>query len=91
MMKTITISCSLMISREQTHDLLCAELSLPEYYGRNLDALHDCLTAISEPTCLRFENVSDARERLGGFARGLFRVLEDSAEENPCLCVELTD
>ena len=90
-MNLITIDCALMTSREQTHYLLSELLELPEYYGRNLDALHDCLTAVTQPTTLCFVNVSDARERLGGFARGLFRVLEDSAEENPCLYVELCD
>jgi ribonuclease inhibitor len=31
-------------TKEQFHDALAVELPLPDYYGRNLDALYDVLT-----------------------------------------------
>ena len=37
-------------SREALHRTLAAGLRLPDWYGGNLDALHDCLTDITEPT-----------------------------------------
>ena len=30
--------------KEEGHDYLMRALNLPDYYGRNLDALYDCLT-----------------------------------------------
>ena len=33
--------------KERGHDYLAEELNLPDYYGKNLDALYDCLTEIS--------------------------------------------
>lgn len=33
--------------KENGHDYLADALGLPEYYGKNLDALYDCLTEIS--------------------------------------------
>ena len=30
-------------TKEQFHDAVKEQLHLPEYYGRNLDALHDCI------------------------------------------------
>lgn len=30
--------------REKGHDYLIEALNLPDYYGKNLDALYDCLT-----------------------------------------------
>ena len=30
--------------KERGHDYLMEALGLPDYYGRNLDALYDCLT-----------------------------------------------
>ena len=30
--------------KEQGHDYLMEALDLPDYYGKNLDALYDCLT-----------------------------------------------
>ncbi len=33
-----------METKEQAHEYLSDKLNFPDYYGRNLDALHDCLT-----------------------------------------------
>lgn len=32
--------------KKQGHDYLKEALNLPDYYGKNLDALYDCLTEI---------------------------------------------
>ena len=40
-------------SRETLHQRLSELLHLPAWYGRNLDALHDCLTELREPVALR--------------------------------------
>ena len=32
--------------KEKGHDYLMEALNLPDYYGKNLDALYDCLTEI---------------------------------------------
>lgn len=84
-MKRIEIDCSLFTSREETHRVLARELELPDYYGANLDALYDCLTERSEETQVVFVDDGSMKERLGGFADGLFSVFRDSAEENPRL------
>ena len=33
-----------MVSREEAHAYLKDTFGFPDYYGKNLDALHDCLT-----------------------------------------------
>ena len=43
-MTHIVLDGSAIRDREGLHALLAERLSLPEHYGRNLDALHDCLT-----------------------------------------------
>ena len=53
-------------SREALHRTLAAGLRLPDWYGGNLDALHDCLTDITEPT----ELVIRAGRLRGGAAAG---------------------
>ena len=49
MSKTI-LDGARMGSRAELHDALAAAFSLPAHYGRNLDALWDCLTERREGT-----------------------------------------
>ena len=39
-------------SQETLHAFLKKKMELPDYYGANLSALADCLSEISEPTCI---------------------------------------
>ena len=43
-MRTIMLDGSLYKSKQELHEALKRLLSLPEYYGMNADALHDCLS-----------------------------------------------
>lgn len=52
-------------SRETLHQRLTELLQLPAWYGRNLDALHDCLTELREPVTLRVIHAHALRETLG--------------------------
>ena len=81
-MEIIRLDGARLCVREEAMDLLGQMLALPEWWGRNLDALHDCLTDLG-PARLELRG----REELEGtpFGRRLLRVLEDSAVENPCL------
>lgn len=86
-METVRLSGSLLRRRETAMELLGAALELPDWWGRNLDALYDCLT---QPVCavrLVVEGRRDVEET--AFGRRLLRVLEDAAEENPHLELEL--
>lgn len=42
--------------KQEKHDYLIRKLKLPAYYGRNLDALYDCLTEIGEETEIEIIN-----------------------------------
>ncbi len=42
--------------KEKKHDYLKEELNFPDYYGRNLDALYDCLTEIGTETEIKLIN-----------------------------------
>ena len=47
-MKRVELIASQLTDKEVLHDVLAEELQLPEWYGRNLDALHDCLTELTD-------------------------------------------
>lgn len=74
-------------SREALHRALKEQLSLPDWYGNNLDALFDCLTSLPEPAELTVLNAGKLRESLGGYVRSLCHVLCDSEKENENLTV----
>lgn len=74
-----------ILSRDDLHDALSRQLSLPEYYGRNLDALYDCLTDLSEPTELHLAHKAELTATLGIYADVFETVLRDACAENACL------
>ena len=78
-MKEIVIDCAGMTSPRQLPAALAEALDFPQWYGNNLNALHDCLTDLSQPVRLTIRGIDE----LGIFAGGFCRVLEDSREENP--------
>lgn len=78
-------------SREALHQALSALLAFPAYYGKNLDALHDCLTDLSEPSELVLRGEAALSGLLGRRADAFRRVLRDSAAENPLLTVRWED
>ena len=84
-MREYTINCAGVETARQLHEVLRRELNFPEWYGCNLDALHDLLTAICEPTRLIMKDFST----LPSFALGFRLVLNDCEEENPNLFVDL--
>lgn len=78
-MRVYTIDCTEISGPRDFHETIAREMSFPEWYGSNLDALHDLLTAISQDTELRLPHF----DTLPPFSRGFRRVMEDAAAENP--------
>lgn len=75
--------------RELLHDTLQRGLSLPPYYGRNLDALHDLLEERTEDTEIALIHAAALRQTLGRYGEKLLNVLRQAAEENPCLHIQI--
>lgn len=67
---------------DAVYDYLTKELSLPPWFGRNLDALHDCLTDIAAPT--RLILTGTAASCAGAF----LPVIKDAAGRNRNLSME---
>lgn len=84
-MRTIIIDGRDMTTREDAHSHLAKTLSLPYYYGKNLDALHDCLTDISEPTHIIVTHCSTIMRALGAYGLSILKVLNNSSKENNSL------
>ena len=73
-------------SIDEIQDLLAEKLELSPYYGRNLDALYDCLTEETSDLCIGIYGRPED-DRLHYYFGRLLRVFGDAEKENPHLCV----
>ena len=79
--------------RTELHDRIEQALPVPEWYGRNLDALYDVLT---EPSfggdCLIcFTGCAGPGEKMPRYMEAMRQVCSAASEENPGLCVDFWD
>lgn len=72
---------------EWIHEYISFELEFPEYYGRNLDALYDQLTSLTEDICLGVFCPPKDESRLSKYLDRVGKVMRDAEAENPHLCV----
>lgn len=81
-MKMVTINGEDFHTIAELHDTLQQKLELPDFYGKNLDALWDCLTGMIElPLQMEWLNYDVSRERLGDKADQVLSVLEEAQAE----------
>ncbi len=66
--------------KEGLHELLAQKLPLPDYYGKNLDALYDCLVDPHERWNIRFTGCEQAEQALGDYFSGLKESFSDAQE-----------
>ena len=85
-MKKVILDFTAAESNEEVQDLIQNEMDLPEYYGRNLDALYDCLTEIHEDTAIGFYQTMDGSP-VSAYLNRVRQVFEDAEEENSHLAV----
>ena len=85
-MNRVQLSARKWRTEQDVHDALARALQFPGYYGRNLDALFDCLRELTD-TQLVIEDCAFDAEHI---ERGKFlMVFFDSAMENPGLQIRL--
>ena len=81
--ETIRLDGAMLCRREEAFALLGEALKLPQWWGRNLDALYDCLTGeLGRPVRLELSGRADLEAT--NFGRRLLRVLEDAAAVSSC-------
>jgi ribonuclease inhibitor len=90
-MKKVTLDGSSINNQKELHEHLAKELLFPEWYSKNLDALHTCLTDPRFETELVLNHAVELQQTLGDYGKAFLRVLSLSAEENPRLHVTVPE
>ncbi len=89
-MKEIKLDGAEMLDKETTHAYLKEKLSLPEYYGANLDALWDCLSTEASQIKITILNSEILYNNLGTYGKSIIGLFEDLADEksNVKVCIK---
>lgn len=90
-MKKCILDGERIVHKNQLHDTLAGSLGFPEWYGRNLDALYDCLTDIREEAEICILQMPLLEEKLGRYAVLLLKVLKDAAGENTAIHLKMEE
>ena len=85
-MKIVVLDGRKMTDRETAHTYIKRKLELPEHYGKNLDALYDCLCEMSG-TQIILTYVSEMKDSLRRYADNILNVFEAAEEKNPKISV----
>lgn len=79
-MRNIELDGRRMDTRAQAHAYLQKALALPDYYGKNLDALHDCLGEMSG-VAIDLHHAAALLNALGQYGRQLIAVFRQQAQQ----------
>jgi ribonuclease inhibitor len=90
-MKEIRLNGAKMVDKIHAHTYLKRKLSLPEYYGENLDALWDCLASEREERTIVISKPSVILNHLGAYGERLINLFIEASEANPSLEVVIED
>ena len=86
-MKEILIDGGAIFTSPDLHEALAGALAFPEHYGKNLDALYDCLTEAGKPVQIIVSYVAEMQDNLRRYADNLLNTLEAAEEKNPNISV----
>ena len=88
-MKTAILNACEIPDKKALHAALAAQLDFPDWYGGNLDALYDLLSASSRPCAVVIRDAPALEAALGEYACRLLRVLTDVCLTNPAVSLRV--
>jgi len=86
-MKYVFLGKETVTNMDDVFELFYKGFELPEYFGRNLDALYDCLTEADQQRLIVIADEDYLTDILGSRGKALFKMIKDADEESPSLVV----
>ena len=80
-MEIIILDGSRMTSRDRAYEYINKTMRFPEYAGKNLDALHDCLSELGSGLIIILLNSAEMMTNLDKYAEKILNVFRITAEE----------
>lgn len=84
-MKKLKIDFNCITDKNSVHECIKAGLELPDYYGKNLDALHDCLSEMTDCE-ITLINIG-ALYSLDIIGIKILKVFEEAADTNDTILI----
>ena len=82
-MQKIMLDAQYLLEKETAHEYLKEKLALSDYYGKNLDALYDCLTELVDVEIYIDTSFVDGLEKENStYYHKMMRVFQAAAREN---------
>lgn len=81
MSRTVYLDARKIKERTESHEYLARMLSLPAYYGKNLDALYDCISDMADCRVVLLH--SKEAELSGTYGEKIVKVFQDGEKDNP--------
>lgn len=80
-------------TRKEVHDRIAEGLPVPEWYGRNLDALYDVLTEpeFGEDCLICFTGCADLEDSMPRYLAAMKHMCSAACEENDGLTITFED
>ena len=82
-MKYVFLDGEKIASAADLHRAFAGALDFPDYYGKNLDALHDCLTDVTEPVTVIAVHTAQLKEHMGRRWNAFLRLMDDLRDDLP--------
>ena len=84
-MRNLIIDFTGVTDKASVHEAIKTGLELPDYYGKNLDALHDCLSELTD-CMITLKNI-DVLYTLDIIGVKILKVFEEAADTNNTILV----
>ena len=81
-MREVLLNGSQINDKADLYEAIREQLPVPDYFGNNLDALHDIISEDTTPVCLNIDNFERLQRSVTGpYLISLFHVIMDCGGE----------